>query len=205
MNTAEAIAQIREALTRSIGDHTDRANQKRTGALTALDSLEAEVERNARKVKMYDNARATVKIEGNTRAYYVLRAEAAEAKNERYAETVKHLFAGKCKAEDEIERLRAVEDALSDRCLALEDEIELLRAVVESATGVASEIKADLPHKCLICIDAHVDGCPVPVFLAVLAVLAALTEGEGKSSEERFGTDSMGVVEGGWWPRWTST
>lgn len=33
-----------------------------------------------RKAEAYDNARATVKIEGNTRAYYVLRAEEAEAR-----------------------------------------------------------------------------------------------------------------------------
>jgi outer membrane murein-binding lipoprotein Lpp len=42
-------------------------------------TLEQERERDKRKVAAYDAARAVVKIEGNTRAYYVLRAEAAEA------------------------------------------------------------------------------------------------------------------------------
>lgn len=41
--------------------------------------LEREREQNKHKVEAYDAARATVKTEGNTRAYYVLRAEAAEA------------------------------------------------------------------------------------------------------------------------------
>ena len=52
------------------------ANQS---ALAALVRLEARLAENARKVEAYDAARATVKREGNSRAYYVLRAEAAEA------------------------------------------------------------------------------------------------------------------------------
>ena len=47
-----------------------------------LTAAEAELERVRPKVEAYDAARATVKIEGNTRAYYVLRAEAAEAELE---------------------------------------------------------------------------------------------------------------------------
>ncbi len=50
------------------------------------DALLAENQRNNHKVAAYDAARATVKIEGNTRAYYVLRAEAAEAENQRLRE-----------------------------------------------------------------------------------------------------------------------
>jgi len=45
---------------------------------------DSKVGENARKVEAYDAARATVKIEGNTRAYYVLRAEHAEAQAETY-------------------------------------------------------------------------------------------------------------------------
>ena len=59
---------------------------KRLAARTALVELEreraalvAERARNQRKVDAYDAARAVVKIEGDSRAYYVLRAENAEA------------------------------------------------------------------------------------------------------------------------------
>ena len=45
-----------------------------------------------RKIEAYDAARATVKIEGNTRAYYVLRAEAAEAEVVRLREALERAY-----------------------------------------------------------------------------------------------------------------
>lgn len=45
-----------------------------------------------RKIAAYDAARATVKIEGNTRAYYVLRAEAAEAEVERLRSALERVY-----------------------------------------------------------------------------------------------------------------
>ncbi len=47
----------------------------------------------ARKIDAYDAARATVKIEGNTRAYYVLRAEAAEARLAAAQQALRAYFA----------------------------------------------------------------------------------------------------------------
>ncbi len=47
--------------------------------LEQLEQAVAERDRNQRKVDAYDSARAVVKTEGNSRAYYVLRAENAEA------------------------------------------------------------------------------------------------------------------------------
>jgi hypothetical protein len=62
-------------------------NQQQTEALhrcrddyhTKVKALVAENQQQGHKVAAYDAARAKVKIEGNTRAYYVLRAEKAEA------------------------------------------------------------------------------------------------------------------------------
>lgn len=45
-----------------------------------------------RKIEAYDAARATVKREGNTRAYYVLRAEAAEAEVTRLREALERIY-----------------------------------------------------------------------------------------------------------------
>ena len=51
--------------------------------LALVADREAELKRRERKVEAYDRARARVKIEGATRAEYVLRAEAAEERGER--------------------------------------------------------------------------------------------------------------------------
>jgi tRNA G10 N-methylase Trm11 len=49
-------------------------------ALAALALIEQRLGELERKADAYDRARAVVKTEGNTRAYYVLRAERAEAR-----------------------------------------------------------------------------------------------------------------------------
>ncbi len=80
----------------------DAANEKLRIAACDLEIFQsraeqavAERDRNQRKVDAYDSARAVVKIEGNSRAYYVLRAENAEeiaeqvvAERDRYRDTL---------------------------------------------------------------------------------------------------------------------
>jgi predicted nucleic acid-binding Zn-ribbon protein len=66
-----------------------------------------------RKIEAYDAARAKVKIEGNARAYYVLRAEAAEEE----AENLRQAWRERT---DQWEEMRA-------RVLKLETELADLR------------------------------------------------------------------------------
>lgn len=63
----------------------------------APDARLAELER---KAAAYDAARAVVKTEGNTRAYYVLRAEAAEAEVARLAEALREANGAATRADD---------------------------------------------------------------------------------------------------------
>lgn len=68
-------------------DENDRLSVALEAARQRIQELEdgratVAVAEDARKVAAYDAARAVVKIEGNTRAYYVLRAEKAEAELE---------------------------------------------------------------------------------------------------------------------------
>ena len=58
-------------------------------ALAALDRLVAERPEDRRKIEAYDAARATVKTEGNSRAFYVLRAEKAEAERDEAVEALR--------------------------------------------------------------------------------------------------------------------
>ena len=64
------------------------ARERPDAALDRIVELEAENHRLREKAGAYDAARSTVKIEGNTRAFYVLRAERAEAENERLREAL---------------------------------------------------------------------------------------------------------------------
>ncbi len=59
--------------------------------LSALDAAEQQAAEDARKVEAYDAARATVKREGKTRAEYVLRAEAAEARATKATNALKQI------------------------------------------------------------------------------------------------------------------
>jgi hypothetical protein len=74
-------------------------NQQQTEALhrcrddyhTKVKALVAENQQQGHKVAAYDAARAKVKIEGNTRAYYVLRAEKAEAEIQQLRDALERM------------------------------------------------------------------------------------------------------------------
>jgi hypothetical protein len=67
----------------------DDAADSLAGLLAVVERYESQ--QAERKIAAYDAARATVKIEGNSRAYYVLRAEAAEAVVERYENALRRI------------------------------------------------------------------------------------------------------------------
>lgn len=88
-------------------------------------TLEQERERDKRKVAAYDAARAVVKIEGNTRTYYVLRAEAAEAalaeERERSADLERNVHDNFVAYENRRKQAENLRAALADPRRALEE------------------------------------------------------------------------------------
>jgi hypothetical protein len=79
----DALVAENQQLTADRDSWRNIAQQLKHTEAVELREAKAENQRNAEKVAAYDAARATVKIDGRTRAFYVLRAEAAEAESQR--------------------------------------------------------------------------------------------------------------------------
>ncbi len=149
MPSANVRDAAKDALAALVAER-DAANEKLRIAACDLeifqsraDQAVAERDRNQRKVDAYDAARAVVKTEGNSRAYYVLRAENAEAiaeqaVAERDRLELQHLTDDALIAELRAERDRyrdALEMMVSPRTLMSRDQMrEAMRAALAVST-----------------------------------------------------------------------